>query len=355
MRKAILLLRTSITILFVFFVMFACGREEKANAIIDIVKVKKGDIVNYIKATGRVESVKESIVRAEMNARIKKVFVKEGDIVKTGNLLISFDSDSVNLTELELNVKAKEAAYKQALINKEQAEREFNISKELYEIQAEALINLKIKEDNLRKSQNALLQAEEELKHAKNELETKFQKIRCISPQDGVVVLKEVKDGMSVAPGQPLATVADIKHLQISTDIDEVDAGRIRIGQEAVITSDAFAERQFKGHVRRIYPGATIKGERTVVEAIINLDETDTPLKIKNQVDIRIITDKKESALLLQLSAVSWENNNPYVWVKQNEMKKVFIKTGIADLNSIEILSGLKEGDEVVIKSQIKK
>ena len=314
---------------------------------VETIRVKKGDIIDFIKATGRVEAVEEVIVYSKANARIEKVLKDEGDKVRIGEELVKFDltesEDAVKRarlkveeaeilileakskmeasehahsdpSELELSLKAKETQYSQSLINKDLAERELNVSRELYKIQAESLLNLKVKDDNLKKIEAEALQAQRELNEAKElfskrektrinltTLKTEYERatkqkalaeaeldlatsqlerLNVISSLSGTVVLKEVKDGMAVSAGMPLMNVADIERLQVRAEVDEVDAGRIKLGSEAEIIFEAFRDKRFHGYVKRIAPKSVIKVERTIVEVIISIDEITDFLKI---------------------------------------------------------------------------
>ncbi|MBI3599841.1 MAG: efflux RND transporter periplasmic adaptor subunit, partial [Nitrospinae bacterium] len=261
--------------------------------------------------------------------------------------------------------------------------REFKTSQELYKVQAESLLNLKAKEDRLKKAEADLSQAERELNEAKGlfekrektrinltmlkteyeratkqkalveaELElaiSQLERLKSPSSLNGTVVSKEVKDGMAVSAGAPLMTIADIERLQVRADVDEVDAGRIKKGQEAVIAFESFLDMKFYGHVYRIAPRAVIKGERTVVEVIILIADKTDLLKIANQVNLKVIIEKKGNTLSLPLSALH-QGSQPFVWLYQNGIaRKTEVKTGLSDLESVEVISGLKEGDEVIV------
>ena len=395
-------------------ILIAYGRTAKSRTV-ETIRVTEGDIVDSVKATGRVESVEDFIVRSKANGRIEELLKEEGEKVTAGEALIRFDitesedalkrarlkleqaeiatleskskldaSDRVHAdpNELELNLKTKERQLGQNQINKESAERELNIARELYKIQAESLINLKGKTERFKKAETEVFQAQGELEDAKmlfsrkektrinlaavkNDYEKQkrqwqlseaelnmsalhHKRLRLVSPINGTVVSRDVKKGMSVIAGEPLMTVADLDRLKVRVEVDEVDAGRIKTGQETVITFDSFSDRKFRGHVDRIAPKALIKGERTVVEVIILLDEKTNLLRISNQVDVKIVLEKKGNILNLPLSAVH-QGSPPFVWFYQEgRARKAGIKTGISDLESIEIVSGLKAGDEII-------
>jgi HlyD family secretion protein len=161
-------------------------------------------------------------------------------------------------------------------------------------------------------------------------------------------VALEVKDGMIVSPGELLLTIADTSRLQVLAEVDELDAGFIKKGQEAIITFDAFPDQQFPAHVTKIAPQAIIKGDRTIVETVVLLNDLTELLKISNQVDVKIIRDKKMGTLVLPISSVC-EGSSPFVWLHRNSfISKTQVNTGLSDMDSIEITDGLQENDEVV-------
>ncbi|MGA1839230.1 MAG: efflux RND transporter periplasmic adaptor subunit [bacterium] len=287
-------------------------------------------------------------------------------------------------SELELNLKTMENKYQQAIITRDSSKRDFKLSKELYDIQAESLINLREKEDQFKKAEIELLQAQRELEKAQEYFNTKDKlrinlailraeyeialkqkelaeaelelvvdqrnRLLCTSPLKGTVVFKEVKDGMFVSVGQPMMTIADTKRLRVRAEVDELDAGWIEKEQKAIITFDAFTDKGYSGHVSWIAPQAHIKGERTVVETIIIIDDPANPLKIANQVDVKIIKEKKENVLFLPLASVHRAGDQSFVWLYRKDIAfKVNIKTGLSDMDSVEITHGLQEADKVII------
>ena len=389
--------------------------ETKAKKV-ETVRVERGDIVDYIKATGRVEAVEDEVIRARETIRIDKILVEEGEMVKAGQELLRYDlserKDDVQRaklkleqaeiaigdamsrleasertyadpSELEINLRSKESDYRQSVIEKETAERELKVCSELYKVGAESLLNLKAEEDRLKKAEVRLMLARIELEEAKEhfskrektkinrislrtayeralrrkalaeaELElavSRLERLKVTSSLSGSVIKTDIKEGMFVAPGEKLMTIVDLKGLQVKAEVDEVDAGRIKKGQEAVITFDAFPGKEFYAHVDSVALQALIKDERTIVETVLLLDETTDLLKIANQVDVKIIVEKKKNVHLLSLSVVHG-SGSPYVWLqKDGEARKVEVETGLMDLDAIEITGGLNEGDEVIL------
>ncbi len=380
------------------------------------VQVKRGEIVDFLKATGRVEAVEYLVVRAREGIRIEKILVKEGDIVKSGQELLQIDlterDDAVKKAglkleqaeiavkdaetkfraskrtysdplELETNFRSKEAAYKQAMIQKQAADRELKVAEELYNAGAESLLNLKAKEDRFMETDVQLTNVKQELDEArqrfskkektninlvtlrteyenalrqrditKSELDltvSQLERLKVASTLDGTVVSIPAEDGMFVSAGQEMLTIADLDKLRVRAAMDELDAGKIKKGQKAEITFEAFPDKTFHGHVDMVFPQAVIKNDRTIVETVVLLEESTGFLKISNQVDVKIIVARRNDVLYLPLNAIH-QSNDPFVWVYKNgTARKVKIKTGLSDIDSVEITEGLKQGDEVII------
>jgi HlyD family secretion protein len=286
-------------------------------------------------------------------------------------------------TELETTLRVKEAEYKEAVIEREAAERELHSSRRLYDLGGESLLRLKAKEDRARAARVRVALKEEEFRETKQlvakkekthiklaavrgeyeialrkkalaeaELElclTQLKRLRIASSMNGDIVSIQIEDGMYVSQGQELLTVADLGRLQVEADVDELDASRIREGQRAIVTFDGFPGKEWGGRVTEIAPQAVIRDDRAVVKTVILLEEARTPLRIANQVDVRVGLGKKPAALHIPLSAVH-QGDRPFVWLHERgvaRMRKIVV--GFSNLDNVEIKQGLKEGDEVII------
>jgi HlyD family secretion protein len=405
-----------LSLLLIFAALGILNLSEPKPKTVEIARTTPGDIVDYVKGTGRVEAVEEEVVRAKETMRVEKILLEEGEKVESGQLLLKIDltekEDAVQKARLKLeqsriaveeakgklqgsertygdpaevqqNIRAKETTYEQAIIEKKAAERELKAAHELYDAGAESLLKLRAKEDRLKEADIRLAHAEEELEEAKQffakkektninraTLKAEYERaarqeelakaeldmamshlgrLQVASPINGTIVDIHVKEGMLIPAGQQILTIADLERLQVRTDVDEIDAGKIKTKQDALITFEAFAGKVFHGHVAKISPQAEIKKDRTVVEAMILIDEHTDLLKISNQVDIKIIVQRRDDVLRIPLTALH-HDSAPFVWLYENGFaNKVDVNTGLSDLDFVEIVDGLNEGDQVVI------
>lgn len=243
--------------------------------------------------------------------------------------------------QARLNSESAEGAYAQALINQsiaywntlsslEQAGRQISSTMESIKT-AEIQVNL----------------AKINLDITSLELENS----RIIMPFDGFIQTVNVSEGEYLSPYVIAATVISDEFV-VKTDIEETDIGKIKKGQEADITLDAYPDEKIKGIVDSVSPISkntagvisfqiTIKPEKSKLEL----------LKYGISANITIYTGKFENVLLVPSLAVFEENDKSYVWIADENDKplKTEVKTGASNFENIEIKSGLKEGDEVFL------
>lgn len=150
------------------------------------------------------------------------------------------------------------------------------------------------KQETLKLHEDAVAQAEATVEYYKKLLEKTIIK----SPISGKVIRKYLEGGEAVTPGPPILAVADVEKIRINTEVDETDVGRIKIGDPAEVTSDAYPGKTFKGEIqeisdyvgpRKVKPNNPAKNlDMKVIHVKILLKEK-TPFKLGMTVDVRII------------------------------------------------------------------
>ncbi len=182
------------------------------------------------------------------------------------------------------------------------------------------------------------------------------------SPISGVILEKFVNVGDPVVPltsyqaGTPLFTVADMRQLIFKGTIDEIDVGKVKEGMSAIIKIGALPETPVSGVVSKIAPKGIKKDNATLFEIEITLNPgMPATLRAGYSANAEIIIDEKKDILILPERVVTFRNDSAFVKVpvEQNQFKEKYIKTGISDGLSIEIIDGLKENDEVQEPPQV--
>jgi HlyD family secretion protein len=353
-------------------------------------KVKKGDITSIVTANGKLVPRTDVKISAYVPARIEDLPVKEGDMVKKDQLLVQLDE-----TEYRAAVNQAEAQLKSARANLEQAQLTYNRQKELFEkkLTSQEQHDLSMTELKLAEAQNQ--QAEANLAQARYAL----SKTTITSPIDGMVTSLNAEVGEIVMigtmnnPGTVIMTISDMSEIEAEVEVDETDIADVELGQEAKIKIDAFPDTTFKGKVSEIGHTALISGLGTqdqvtnflvkvvLLDSIPNLRpgmsaSVDVTTKHRDNIlnvpiqavvmreektdSLKLKKDKTEGAIASEDSSVVKEEGKKKKEKKEIEgvfivdkgrAKFVQVKTGIADQQNIEIISGITDDNTVITGS----
>lgn len=304
-----------------------------------------------IAAPGRVEAVSEEVrVSSELSGRLKRVFVEEGDRVQRGQVLAEIENDDyfarVGAGEAELAQReaelrrtvngAREQERREAeaamlaakavldnskseaerrrgladrnVISRDEAdryERAYLVARAQYEQAAQhfALVDAEAREEDRARAEAAVATAKAQLAEARASLEKSY--IRA--PLNGVILRKLRHTGESVSTqfDSPVITMADDSTLRVRLDVDESDVSKLRVGQRAYVTAEAYGTRKFSGHVIRVGHILGKKNVRTdepsehvdtkILETLVELDPGQ-PLPLGLRVDSFVECEKLGAA-----------------------------------------------------------
>ena len=189
---------------------------------------------------------------------------------------------------------------------------------------------------------------EEELKY----FQDTYKSIPLISPIDGEVIVATTQPGQTITTSEAVVVLSD--RLIIRAQVDETDIGKIKIGQKAIISLDAYPDTKVMASVEHIYYESQTVNNVTMYEIDVILQEVPQFFRSGMSAEVNFIEQSRENALLLPLEAVHKEKDQAYVWVRQNTDKEPLKKSvilGIADEKNIEVVSGLDINDRVIVKS----
>jgi RND family efflux transporter MFP subunit len=215
-----------------------------------------------------------------------------------------------------------------------------------------------IKQQQVAEARQVVKQSEAGLAQSQAQLAKAF--IR--TPITGTVLQLTQQQGETIAAGlsaPTLIVVADLNRLQVDAFVDETDIGRVRLGQTAEITLDAYPDRKFTGRVEKIASGATMQQNVVTYDVTIALQNPGQFLKPDMTATVNIVVARRENVLAVPIDAVKQDAKGTMVTVMtggprgQPQVKPVSVKTGISDGEHTEVLEGLKEGDVVVVSGQL--
>jgi len=199
---------------------------------------------------------------------------------------------------------------------------------------------------DLKSQELSVKQRENALQDAKEKLSDYFVR----APADGVAAKINFKKGDSVSGGA-VATTFITKQRLAEISLNEVDIAKIKVAQKVTLTFDAIPELSISGEVAEIDAIGTVAQGVVSYVVKITFDTQDERVKPGMSVSAAIITDVKADALMAPVSAVKSQGQEQYAEVKNSNAapERVPVKTGVANDEFIEIISGIKEGDQVVI------
>lgn len=287
---------------------------------LDVISVIRGPAVKAVYATGTVESSEMLPIAPRVSARIKELLVDEGEKVKLGDVLARLESKENDAIKVQLK----------AILDA--ANREFVRQQDLIKIKATS----RELYDNA-KSELEIAEASFAAESARKDY------LDIKAPKDGMIIKRDGEIGQFVQSNQTIFWFTSNSPLRINAEVDEEDIPLVKAGQKVLIRSDAFKDEVFAGQVTSITP----KGDPIARSYRVRISVNDEiPLMIGMTAENNIIIREDPAALLIPATAVSGNT----VWlVKDNLVNKIQVETGTKGMEMTEVLSGLNEGDIVLL------
>lgn len=363
MRRLIRWLLALLVIAGVVFFIWLKTRPEPVEVVVK--PVVRGLIEKTVANTraGTVKACRRAKLSASVGGQIASLPIHEGDQVKAGTLLLEiWNADlKAQLALAESEVLVAKAQAEATCLSAERASRQAKRSKQLYRSQVDSA------EENDRatteaKSLQAQCQAAQgtvEMALARvNLAQVNLSRTRLLAPFDGVVAKIEGELNEFVTPSPigiqtpPTVDLIENNCYYVSAPIDEVDAAEVRVGMDSRISLDAFRDKQFAGIVRRISPYVldVEKQARTIdIETSFSNKEDFQNLLAGYSADVEIIISTRADTLKIPTEAIL---DGRKVFVYEAGEKKIVekeVSTGLANWAFAEIISGLTEGQLVVV------
>lgn len=299
-------------------------KDDKLVIPVEVAEVITGDISAYFTGTATVEAEEETEVVAKVRGVIEKIMAEEGESVKAGDILAKLDDEKIavqlaqakaNLRKLESNFERNKDLHKKKLISTEvfqQAKYEYEHQKAAYDLA---------------------------------ELDLKYTSIR--TPISGVVAERLIKVGNMILPNQAVFRVSGLNPLIAVLHVPERQLGKLRIGQNAVLSVDAIEKKIFTGSIKRISP--VVDAGTGTVKITVETHDPSGRLRPGMFARIKIIYDVHVDALMIPKDAVIAEDRESSVFVVRDSVAyRQNVDIGYANTTHIEILKGLQLGDTIV-------
>jgi len=357
MKKKIILSSVGVVVLVVAGFLFFGGSKTSDENNLPRVKVTKGNIIDKALAVGTIEPENEVSVKSKVSGAVSRIYADAGTYVKAGQPLLEVKPDptplelaeakrNVELAEVELDNMTKERVRQESLIKKGLiSTRDYEEFQRKY---SEGELRLNIAREKL-----ALLESGRVTIGGTN-IESIIK-----APIDGFVLNKTVEVGDPVTPltsfqeGTVLMKMANMERLIFKGTVDEVDVGKLHEGMEAEIKVGALPADTVRGVLRKISLKAEKKENATVFPIEISIPKArNATLRAGYSANANVIIQKKDEVLTIPERVVTFRNDSAFVKValEPGKEEERYVKTGLSDAINIEVVSGLKEGDELVEK-----
>lgn len=335
------------------FLLFRIGNFSSAKE--EGVKYKKlliqrGTFQIAVSASGEVKPIDRIEIKSKASGRIEELPIEEGDFVEKDDLIARLDQkdERAEVEQAQADLDIAKAELKQAQHTFDRREQLFQ--KGLISEEERDQIEL-----SLAVARGKLVQAKTALERAKE----RFSESVVQAPIDGVILQKYVEEGQIIASGvsnvgggTPIVDIADMSSVYIEAGIDEIDIGKVKVGQSAIVVAEAYPQLKFHGKIVRIAPEAKIEQNVTLFDVIIEVKNTDGKLKSGMNANVEITIVKKENVLLapaIALHTPKGPKAKPNVRVvllkKGNEFVPKRVEIGLSNFKQAEVVSGLQEGD----------
>ena len=358
-------------------------------------KASTGDVQVRVTEVGSVEPQVKVDIKPVLSGKVVELLVREGDRVQKGQVLARVEPDvnqARDLSQVKNEVHETEIALNEARATHER--------------------NSGLLADGLLSPQDGLL-SETKYRSAKAAWDAAVEKYRIVqesgvpialaeagttqrlnvtSPMDGVVIRRPAELGDTVMSGVAsfnagtvLMTVADVGTMIVKAGINEVDVGKIHLDQPVKISLDAYPKVRFAGLIKRIAPAARLEEKVKVFDVEISIDRQGAELRTGMTSNIDVVGEKREKVLTVPVEALFRKDDKEIVYLKRASapktaespglLSRVFaadskdgpkakddkdkwkdtfdvreVETGLASVDKVQILRGLREGEEVAVE-----
>ena len=356
-------------------------------------EVKRETIDRNVVATGKVTPITKADLKSKASGIVQKLLADYNDHVKAGQVLVELDKEQLaaqvqqakaQLAASEANASMSAADYERAKVDAEGVDvpmlwRQYERSQQMAKdgvVSQSALddaqknyVMAKNKQDegkaNLGVSKAKVIQTQAQVQADRANLDQVEQNLHyatIVAPIDGTVLSRDVQVGDAVSSilvlgsqATPIMTIGDIRQVYVLGKVDESDIGKVSLGQPARIKVESFKDKTFDGKVTKISPMGTEKDNVTTFEVRVSIDNPGGELKANMTANAEILLEEHKDVLTVPEAAIVYDKDKKasvdlYDPKAKDGKKRVSITAGISNGTKTEVLSGLKENDQVVLQ-----
>ncbi len=365
-------------IFIISFVIYGCGRNDASETqFYKKEQTTPQKLEVSIDASGVIEAISSVEIKSKASGEVLFLGAEVGDFVDKGFMLAQIDQRTAN--NIVDQTKSDLEAAKVRLLN---AESQYERGIELHKNSSISDKDFEDIKENFAQAKSTLVRNEVSYENAKISLDDTVVK----SPINGTVISRPVEVGQVISSptsafgeGSILMTMADLSKVRVRALVDEIDVGKVALGQRVSIKVAAYRDKEFIGTVAKIEPMAYVQQNVTTFPVLIDINNEDNLLLIGMNTDVEIQILKKDVTLSIPtmslrtrkdiytaaavlnidkdvidkflIDKVEGENFNRFIVIKdsKNGPYLSWVKVGISDLYNVEVIEGLSTGDTVYI------
>ena len=342
----------SVSCIFILLALFSLRFLPQEKVQVRATEVTIRDITQSVSYSGSIESRTRVRISSKVAGRVSAVFFEELDEVAKGQVLVKLEDDEIKAKRNQLK-----EALNQAKINRKNAKKNLHRINELFKKGFASKEQL----DNAQQAYDvatALVkqnQSSYEVAHARLEQTSIRAPISGTSVSKNVtvgeIVAGPLSGGGNVAFPTAIAEIADLGNLEVHAGIDELDIGKIEVGQEVSISVDAFPDKTFKGTVKEIALMTSGRREMGITYRVkSNMENPEKLLKLGMTANIDFVIRSKKQVPSVPQKSIFTQGDKRFVFaVNDQEIYRKEIMTGIEGEEFVEVTSGLQPGEKIVI------
>jgi len=377
MKKIILIVIVVVVILFLLFLAIKGCQQGEDSGPANTAEVERGDISRIVVATGKIEPLYKAEIKSKIGGLVKQFYVEEGDRVRLGQKLVEIipGSTPVEMVQARTEVKAtlydkvvaekqflrSEGLIEQKMISPEefdQTEANYQIAKARFYA---AMAQLRVLEQgsNVAALVEEIKISDQDRIEIERETHEAIASMTVIAPISGIVLSRDTDKGSAVIPlssaygGTVIMTIADVSEKHFRGDVDEADIGKVNLGLPARVFVEAYPDEPFGAELTHISPLGREEEDIINFKIRATIDDPGDRLRVGMSADAELILEEHENVLIVPEGAILYEEEKTFVNVQDESIpegfRKVEITKGISDGLNTEVLSGLEEGQVVIM------
>lgn len=347
--------------------------------IVKVLQVERGTVETVVNESGTVELGGQQTLVSPAEGAVEQVLVQPGDRVTAGEILITLRNPDrqTALQDQQIKITQQEVTLVRSRQQITEAQEKFTLEQRRLENLRAIADEGALPQNQVLDQENVVRELQSTLRQAQTTAETAALELRSLrlqlqrtqqqledtvitAPIDGIVLDVQVKDGDGVELRTELLTLGDPTEELVKLQLSTLNAAQIRLNQLARVSVIGPDPDIFTGRVLSIYPQAlrssadqssTQQDGQAIVPTTVLLDRPTRTLIPGSQVNVEIVLKQRPNVVTLGAEAVQRNDARPFVWQmdEAGQAEKQFITLGLEGLTTVEVTSGLKAGDEIIL------